>query len=1152
MLSGTAGSGKSTIARSVASILAEDKHTLVASFFFSRDYVDRKEIRHVPSTLAHQLADYNPQFRYLLVNFLDADRTGILSADPHVQFQRLVVELLAQLPPSQTTWVICIDALDECGRDRGQLFLRWLSDSITQIPAYIRFFLTGRPDVPSYLKFDTLQSLMHGISLDEIDSVLVSQDIHLYVNKSLDGSTWTTRDPWKIHGCDADMITSRAAGLFVFAATAVHYVLSGLPQNPPQESIDYLLKGGVPLIGLHELYQHIVNEAIIIPHADDLRGQDTHHRTMQILRTILALYEPLNAQSLAAILQMKVESLIRVLIPLSAVIHIPSNSNGTIQIRHLSFREFMISKVQEQRPDLLCGAEDPQACLALNLLQVMQNELRFNICNLPTSYLRNNEMPDLEKWLNTFVPAHLRYACRFWMDHLSAAPCTTEFLKPVLSLLGKVSYASQALSKFILWIKEDSDAKRFIAFFSDAISQTPVESHVAKTFRPQFPQLLGFKRVGVLEGHTDRVTSHIVSGSSDNTIRVWDVESGEALGEPFMGHTESVSSHIVSGSDDKTIRVWDVESGKALGEPFIGHTESVRSVTFSPDGQRIVSGSGDKTIHVWDVESGEVLGEPFMGHTESVHSVAFSPDGQHIVSGSGDKTIRVWDVESGEALGKPFVGHTESVRSVVFSPNGQRIVSGSHDKTIHMWDVESGEALGEPFTGHAYWVCSVAFSPDGQCIVSGSGDKTIRVWDVESGKALGEPFTGHTDWVTSVALSPDGQHIVSGCCDTTIRVWDVESEAALEDSFMGHTESVESVAFSPDGRSIVSGSHDTTIRVWDVDSGEALGEPFMEHIDSVRSVAFSPDGQRIVSGSFDKTICVWDVETGEALGEPFIGHTDWVMSVTFSPDGQCIVSGSRDKTIRVWDVESREALGEPFIGHTEGISSVAFSPDGRYIVSGSFDKTICVWDVESGKALGEPFMGHTEGVSSVAFSPDGQCIVSGSRDKTMCVWDVESGEALREPFMGHTDGISSVAFSPDGRCIVSGSFDKTIRVWDVESGAALGEPFMGHTESVCSVAFSPNGQYIVSGSFDRTIRVWDIVHVKWHPNREPVHCPLPYNTNLLFWLPSTHRMGFWMPHNTLILGQQQTLLSYDNLAHGSEWAECIVPISGTQSTQFIS
>jgi WD40 repeat protein len=93
---------------------------------------------------------------------------------------------------------------------------------------------------------------------------------------------------------------------------------------------------------------------------------------------------------------------------------------------------------------------------------------------------------------------------------------------------------------------------------------------------------------------------------------------------------------------DNTIRVWDVESEQQIGEPLRGHSGSVYSVAFSPDGKTLASGSLDDTIRLWDVESGQQIGEPLRGHTSSVNSVAFSPDGKILASGSSDGTIRLW------------------------------------------------------------------------------------------------------------------------------------------------------------------------------------------------------------------------------------------------------------------------------------------------------------------------------------------------------------------------------------------------------------------------------------------------------------------------------------------------------------------------------
>ncbi|KAF8598039.1 WD40 repeat-like protein [Ceratobasidium sp. AG-I] len=121
------------------------------------------------------------------------------------------------------------------------------------------------------------------------------------------------------------------------------------------------------------------------------------------------------------------------------------------------------------------------------------------------------------------------------------------------------------------------------------------------------------------------------------------------IGEPLKGHTSAVRSvafssdgaHIVSGSNDSTIRVWDAYTGKMIGEPLQGHTNVVMSVAYSSDGAHIVSGSADNTIRFWDTQTGRMIGEPLQGHTDAVWSVAFSPDGAHIASGSSDNAIRV-------------------------------------------------------------------------------------------------------------------------------------------------------------------------------------------------------------------------------------------------------------------------------------------------------------------------------------------------------------------------------------------------------------------------------------------------------------------------------------------------------------------------------
>ncbi|WP_286824661.1 hypothetical protein, partial [Microcystis sp. LSC13-02] len=219
---------------------------------------------------------------------------------------------------------------------------------------------------------------------------------------------------------------------------------------------------------------------------------------------------------------------------------------------------------------------------------------------------------------------------------------------------------------------------------------------------------------------------------------------------------------LVSGSRDNTIKLWDVETGQEI-LTLKGHDSNVWSVNFSPDGKTLVSGSGDNTIKLWNVETGQEI-RTLKGHDSYVNSVNFSPDGKTLVSGSDDNTIKLWNVETGQE---------NSVWSVNFSPDGKTLVSGSGDSTIKLWNVETGQEI-RTLKGHDDSVYSVNFSSDGKTLVSGSYDTTIKLWNVKTGQEI-RTLKGHDSVVTSVNFSPDGKTLVSGSWDYTIKLWNVET-----------------------------------------------------------------------------------------------------------------------------------------------------------------------------------------------------------------------------------------------------------------------------------------------------------------------------------------------------------------------------------------
>ena len=287
----------------------------------------------------------------------------------------------------------------------------------------------------------------------------------------------------------------------------------------------------------------------------------------------------------------------------------------------------------------------------------------------------------------------------------------------------------------------------------------------------------------------------------------------------FEGHTWGVPSvcvtndgrRVLSGGSDDCVRLWDIETGQCL-RTLKGHTGWVESVCVVPGGRYAFSASRDKTLRKWDITTSQCLCT-LEGHTQWVESVCATPDGRCVVSGSFDATARLWDVDGGRCL-RNFEGHGDSVRSVCVTPDGRHVVSASHDKTLKLWDLASGRCLCT-FEGHSSFVNSVCVTPDGRYALSGGLDGMLKLWVLATGACMAT-LRGHTDEVTSVFATSDGYHALSGSRDTTIRLWDVRTGECLR-TFEGHTGMVNSVCVTPEGRYALSCSGDERIRVWWLD-----------------------------------------------------------------------------------------------------------------------------------------------------------------------------------------------------------------------------------------------------------------------------------------------------------------------------------------------
>ena len=308
---------------------------------------------------------------------------------------------------------------------------------------------------------------------------------------------------------------------------------------------------------------------------------------------------------------------------------------------------------------------------------------------------------------------------------------------------------------------------------TEAKAESP---QVFKTFAPK-PCTQSWKCVRTLSGHSNVIQSvaispdgkTLASGSSDKTIKVWHLDTGELL-HTLTGHSKCVHSVAISpdrqmlaSCGDQTIKIWNLNTGQLLRT--LAHLKSLSSVAISPDGQFLVSG-GNKTIKICNLHTEEwprTISED-LGY---VCSTVISPDGQTLASGSTDQTIKIWNLNTGQLL-HTLSGHYDKVSCLAINPDGQTLVSGSFDKTIQLWDLNTGELIRTLFY-QSRRVNSVAISPDGQTLaISGYG--VINILDLLTGE---QAFTlcDLSGWVNSIVISLDGQTLAAGGSDAIIKIW---------------------------------------------------------------------------------------------------------------------------------------------------------------------------------------------------------------------------------------------------------------------------------------------------------------------------------------------------------------------------------------------
>jgi hypothetical protein len=463
-LNGLAGTGKSTIAKTIAERLFADDQ-LGASFFCSRDFEDRRNLQLIFPTLAIQLARSYPEFRSILVPLIQAD-PGIAYVSLYHQMEQLIIQPLNE---SSVSTVIVIDALDECGdKDSASAILSVLGRLVSKIPK-VKFFLTGRPE-PRILKGFRLPLLakvtdvfiLHMVEPDQVDG-----DIRLFFQHSLSelAGHWHGLDNWPTEE-QVDQLCGRAAGLFVYAAATVGFIDNN--KWGPQTQLDLLLQS--QRIGDHEgktldlLYMSILQEAF----GDDKPEYDV--KTCSVIGAVVLATNPLSPSAITTLLGFDPDAVPLLLSSVHSLLILHEDTNHPIQPFHKSFPDFVTDPTRCTNQRFHISPPDHHLELLIHCLSLMNQTLEKNMCKLPDA-TANSDVSDLKERLEKYIDPALRYACVSWHVHLVGAhtvpahaptitPSLHQFLEKkflfwleVLSVIGATRNAVNAMRDTVDWLE---------------------------------------------------------------------------------------------------------------------------------------------------------------------------------------------------------------------------------------------------------------------------------------------------------------------------------------------------------------------------------------------------------------------------------------------------------------------------------------------------------------------------------------------------------------------------------------------------------------------------------------------------------------------------------------------------------------------------
>ena len=532
----------------------------------------------------------------------------------------------------------------------------------------------------------------------------------------------------------------------------------------------------------------------------------------------------------------------------------------------------------------------------------------------------------------------------------------------------------------------------------------------------------------------DDAGTRLVSGSSDGTLRIWELDNTTEMQSVALqlGAINAIawlpdSSGVVAASRTGSLAIWQLEEPQA--RVFSISSSSINALAITKNGEQIYCGCADGVVVVFDsslcVVRSETLAHP--GGQGNINALALADEDATLLSGASDGALKKWRI--GSELEHLSTGkHNGWVLSLLYEAKGRTVLSGSDDGIMCRWrlapltEVDRYRIPGGGVHSSGWMAADPSF-------LTGGEDGVLRVWDGESGMQTAY-IAGHDTEVLDIATHDDVT--ISADAYGAIKRWDLRLQQDFSRS-PRHPDTVVHVAVTPDGTRAASVSGDGTLKAWDASSGQEI-DAWQTLFQELGAVSLDPRGDRVFL-AVDNKLETYELDTDDR--DPAVFELDTQIStLAVTADGGMLFGGGVDGTVTLWNT-GNTTLCKQHPLHKTSINGLALSKDGRWIAISAADGKLCIADTEQ---LDEPVLrSFAVGmVRAVNKTPAGWEVVGITGYGAIGVTRLCPGSEPDAVVVGN-DSLSCLAVSSGGTRALVANTDGGIALWNVEEDRRIVE-----------------------------------------------------------------------------------------------------------------